>query len=225
MTSGEARLDAVRRVLAVVAHPDDESFGLGAVLTTLVDMGVTTSVLCLTRGEASTLHEDAGDLGSIRAAEFERAAAILGVGRTELLGYPDLGLSAIALDQLAAHVRDAAQASGADALLVFDEGGITGHPDHSRATEAALAAADALNLAVFAWALPAEVACALNAEFSTTFRGREDADLALRLAVDRERQRRAIAEHRSQSAHNPVLWRRLELLGDGEWLRVLRESM
>ena len=46
--------------------------------------------------------------------------------------------------------------------------------------------------------------------------------MALRLVVDRALQRQAIACHQSQSAGNPVLWRRLALLGDAEYLRVLR---
>ena len=42
-----------RRVLAVVAHPDDESFALGALLDRFVTAGAEVSVLCLTHGEAS----------------------------------------------------------------------------------------------------------------------------------------------------------------------------
>jgi len=37
-------------VLAVVAHPDDESFGLGAVLASFAETGARVSVLCFTRG-------------------------------------------------------------------------------------------------------------------------------------------------------------------------------
>jgi LmbE family N-acetylglucosaminyl deacetylase len=44
-----------RSLLAVCAHPDDEAFGLGAVISTLRDAGVATSLLCFTHGEASTL--------------------------------------------------------------------------------------------------------------------------------------------------------------------------
>src|SRR5664279_5751237 len=40
----------------------------------------------------------------------------------------------------------------AGALLVFDEGGITGHPDHRQATAAALFAAEREDLTVLAWA-------------------------------------------------------------------------
>jgi hypothetical protein len=43
-------------VLVVVAHPDDESFGLGAILDAFTAAGATVEVLCLTHGEASTLH-------------------------------------------------------------------------------------------------------------------------------------------------------------------------
>ena len=59
---GSQDLPAVASVLAVCAHLDDESFGLGAVLSAFADRGVRTSVLCLTHGEASTLGADVGDL-------------------------------------------------------------------------------------------------------------------------------------------------------------------
>jgi uncharacterized protein DUF302 len=72
------------------------------------------------------------------------------------------------------------------------------------------------------WTLPQRVARQLNAEFRTAFTGHADPGVALRLAVDREPQRLAIACHHSQSVANPVLWRRLELLGDAEYLRILR---
>ena len=55
-------------VLAVVAHPDDESFGLGAILDAFTRTGATVEVLCLTHGEASTLHGASGDLASVRGA-------------------------------------------------------------------------------------------------------------------------------------------------------------
>ena len=68
---------------------------------------------------------------------------------------------------------------------------------------------------------PTKVAAALNHEFSTCFRGRPDDEIDLTITVDRARQRDAIACHRSQSIDNPVLWRRLDLLGTAEHLRYL----
>jgi LmbE family N-acetylglucosaminyl deacetylase len=210
----------VQRLLAVCAHPDDESFGLGAVLAAFSAAGTHTAVVCFTQGEASTLGATT-NLGAVRAGELAAAAHVLGVARVELLAYPDGGLSAAPLDELAAQVGQAAAAHGAEALLVFDEGGISGHPDHCRATEAARVAARQSGYPVLAWALPQTVAAQLNAEYGTQFVGRDAADLDLMITVDRTRQRAAIACHASQSSSNPVLWRRLELLGDREWLRRL----
>jgi N-acetylglucosamine malate deacetylase 2 len=212
---------AYRRALAVVAHPDDESFGMGAVLSAFSAGGTETSVLCFTHGEASTLHGADADLRQVRAREFEHAAAVLGVARTQMLEYPDGGLSTIALAELEAQVGRLAGDVATDVLLVFDDGGITGHPDHCRATEAALAVGRAAGLDVLAWALPEAAATILNAEFGTSFLGRPEGDMDVRLAVDRRDQRWAIAGHASQSVDNPVLWRRLDLLGDTEWLRFL----
>jgi N-acetylglucosamine malate deacetylase 2 len=213
-------------VLAVVAHPDDESFGLGAVLSYLRAAGAGCAVLCFTRGEASTLRGTAEiaavELPAIRSAEFAAAARVLGLSAAELLSYPDTGLARMPLDELAALVRTVAEQVSATHLLAFDTDGVTGHPDHARATEAALAAAAPLGLPVLGWTLPRRVAQQLNTEFGTAFTGHDDPAIALRLAVDRGPQRRAIACHHSQSAGNPVLWRRLELLGNAEYLRVLR---
>jgi len=208
-------------VLAVCAHPDDESFGLGAVLSTFADAGVRTSVLCLTHGEASTLGADAGDLHRIREEELGVAAGTLGVGAVRLLGFADGHVADEPLADLAGVVRDAIDEVGADLLLVFDEGGITGHPDHVRATDAALAAAGPGRVPVLAWTLHTEVADRLRDEFAAAFVGRSDGEIHLSIDVDRSRQHRAIRCHASQSDDNPVLWRRLELQGDREDLRWL----
>lgn len=212
------------RVLAVVAHPDDESFGLGAVLGALGDAGADVSGICLTRGEASTLGAEEDDLARVRSQELEAAARALGIGGVELLDYADGALSLVPDGELADRVADAARHSQAELLLVFDEGGITGHPDHRRATGAAVAAAERLDLPVLAWTVAARVAAALNAEFGTSFAGRADDEVHATITVDRRRQLAAIACHRSQSSGNPVLWRRLELSGDREPLRWLRRS-
>ena len=73
-TRPAARLPRWDRVLAVVAHPDDESFGLGAVLAAMVGEGAEVGVLCLTHGEASTLHGVDGDLRAVREGELAEAA-------------------------------------------------------------------------------------------------------------------------------------------------------
>jgi LmbE family N-acetylglucosaminyl deacetylase len=217
-----------RDALAVFAHPDDETFGLGAVLSALVDAGSAVEGLCFTRGEASTLRarpedpDQLGDLGDVRAAELADAARLLGLDHCELLTYPDGRLADTTVSVLAAHVVTAARRRRADLLVVFDHGGVTGHPDHRHATCAAVAAAAHLDIGVLAWAVPEPVATALNTELGTAFRGRPAAEVDLTIAVDRDRQRRAIACHHSQSTDNSVLRRRLELTGPTESLRWLR---
>ena len=214
-------LPRVGSVLVVCAHPDDESFGLGATISELADQETRVSVLCFTHGEASTLGGDAGALREIRSGELTAAAGVLGVGRVELLDYPDGSLAGVPLMALAAEVAGIIAEEDVDLLLVFDEDGITGHPDHRRATEAALAI-DGVD--VLSWSLPESVAQALNREFGATFVGRTDQELDLSVEVDRGRQRKAIACHASQSSDNPVLRRRLQLQGKQEVFRWLRRA-
>lgn len=211
----------IRSVLAVFAHPDDESFGLGAILSMFAGLGIETQGLCFTHGEASTLGASGIELAVVRAAELTAAAAVLGVGSLRLLSYPDGALSEAPLGELCREVEASVALGPIDCLLVFDEGGITGHPDHQRATEAALAAGDRLGVPVLAWCLPTSIAAALNKEFGTSFVGREPPEIDLEIDVDRTLQHQAISCHASQSTDNPVLRRRLTLQGVSESLRWL----
>ena len=211
----------VRQLLAVIAHPDDESFGLGALLDRFTACGIQASVLCFTHGEASTLRNRPGDLASIRAAELRAAATVLGIDPVKLLAYPDGHLADTAIDELAHHVHTMIAEIRPSHLLAFDDTGVTGHPDHRRATEAAVAAARAGGLPVLAWGIPSHVADLLNDRHGTTFHGLPPTHIDARLSVSRIRQRRAIAAHASQSSANPVLHHRLRLLGDTEHLRLL----
>ncbi len=212
-----------RSVLAVCAHPDDESFGLGAALARFCERGASVSVLCFTQGEASTLGQAEGDgLGALRAAELADAAKVLGAGSVQLLGYPDGALSDVPADVLAHDVQLAAEGTGAELLVVFDEGGVSGHADHIAATTAASLAADALEVPVLAWALDASVAERLNVAFEASFVGRAPGELDMVLDVDRAKQWRAIACHVSQAADNPVLRERLAAQGSREVFRWLR---
>ena len=116
-------------------------------------------------------------------------------------------------------------AAGHKGLLVFcQDGGVTGHPDHEAATIAALTVARAHRIPVLGWGLPQEVTEVLNQEYSAAFVGHAPAALPIVLDVDRERQGRAIAAHASQAVPGSVLWRRLELLGSQEHLRLVTWS-
>ncbi len=217
------QLPVWRSVLAVVAHPDDESFGLGALLSRFSSAGAVTRVLTFTHGEASTLHGAPGDLREIRAAELQVAARILGVSRTTLLAYPDGALAAVAPAVLAQDVAAAAHSPNVDGLLVFDTTGVTGHGDHIAATRAALAFAEIADLPVLGWTIPTAVADAVNRELGNSLVGRPAGQIDICARADRAVQRRAVLAHASQ-ATSQVLWRRLQLLGDCEHLVWLRRA-
>jgi LmbE family N-acetylglucosaminyl deacetylase len=200
--------------LAVVAHPDDESFGLGAVLSALTGAGVAVRVLCLTYGEASTLGSTA-NLAQVRVCELRAAAAVLGLGEVVLLDYPDGGLADIPGDVLDGEVEE--RLGEADMLVVFEPGGVTGHPDHRAATGAATRVAARHGVLVLEWGVPPDVARALNDELATAFVAAEGSDVE----VDRTAQLDAIRCHASQAHDNPVLQRRLALQGSRERLRLI----
>jgi N-acetylglucosamine malate deacetylase 2 len=215
-----AAVPSYGEVTVVCAHPDDESFGLGALITAFADVGARLRLVCFTAGETSTL--GAGpDLGARRAAELACAARELGIDRVIRLRHPDGALATVPLEELAAEIVGAGPE--VEALLTFDHGGITGHPDHVHATRAAVEAARHLGLPVWGWAIPEEVAAALRSEFGGSFVGRDEGELDLTVPVDRTRQLRAIACHGSQLLDNPVPHRRIELSRDTEVLRLLHD--
>jgi N-acetyl-1-D-myo-inositol-2-amino-2-deoxy-alpha-D-glucopyranoside deacetylase len=57
--------------MAVVAHPDDETFGCGSLLLHAAARGMATAVVCATRGEAGEIapgvDASAAGLGELRA--------------------------------------------------------------------------------------------------------------------------------------------------------------
>lgn len=211
-------------LLAVIAHPDDASFGLGTILDAFVFAGVRVEVLCLTHGQAWTLQGAPGDLAALRGAELSSAADVLGPIRAQMQDCPDGALGERGQSGLVAEVVAAADASDPDGLLVFDTAAITGHLDHVAATSAGLLAAETLGLPVLGWALSEEVAAQLNHEFGDSSTVRQGEQIDLRVTVERARQRVASHWLQDQALPGSASWRRLELLADTKSLRWLRPS-
>ncbi len=204
--------------LAVVAHPDDESFGLGAVLAGLARAGGDVRVLSFTHGEASTLGV-VEDMAQHRARELACACEHLGVSTWALHDFPDGRLGEMPPADLDRVVE--AALDDAATVVAFEPGGVTGHPDHRAATAAAQRAADRHALAVVHWGVAPGVAARLNGELGTGFVA-FDGDAVAEVGVDRTAQRAAMACHASQLCDNPVVARRLELEGDVQRIRVCR---
>ncbi len=137
--------------MAILAHPDDESFGLGGTLAKYAAEGVETYLITATRGEKGWFGQPEDypgpeALGRIREAELYAAARVLGLKDVLLLDYVDGELDradpAEIIGQLAAHIRRIKP----QVVVTFDPNGLYGHPDHIAisqfASAAVLAAAD-----------------------------------------------------------------------------------
>ncbi len=83
-----------KRLLAVLAHPDDESFGPGGTFARYVAEGVDVHIAIATDGAAGSVVDDYKDahdrLTAVRAEELQKAVGILGA-TLHTLGYRDSG--------------------------------------------------------------------------------------------------------------------------------------
>jgi len=147
------------------------------------------------------------------------SADVLGVTRVRLAAFSDGGLGDVSPGLLDAEIE--AVLDNAALLVVFESGGVTGHPDHRAATGAARRVADHHGLPVLEWGVAPEVAAALNAELGTSFAPFDGFD-GVDVVVDRAPQLAAIDCHESQARDNPVLVRRLQLQGPFERVRLCR---
>ncbi len=126
------------QVLAVFAHPDDETYGPGGTLARLSAEGAQVRLITLTCGESATM----GDsplyspefLAETRAKELECACRALGILRHETLGFPDRGLPGVPEGELAAPVIRALRESRPGIVITFHPEGISGHEDHKTAS-------------------------------------------------------------------------------------------
>ena len=140
-----------QRLMAVLAHPDDESLGLGGTLATYAARGVETYVVTATRGERGRYFSNAdrpgdAEVGRVREAELRAATHTLGVRELVLLDYVDGELDRAdpheAIGRIVAQLRRVRP----QVVVTFDPFGAYGHPDHvaicQLTTAAVLAAAD-----------------------------------------------------------------------------------
>jgi LmbE family N-acetylglucosaminyl deacetylase len=142
-----------RRLLAVLAHPDDESLGIGGTLAKYAAEGVEVFLLTATHGErggyrgirpGDPRHPGPTALAAIRETELRAAASMLGVCDVSLLDHGDGRLDAAdpcrIVDDIARHLRRIQP----HVVITFGPDGAYGHPDHvaiSQFTTAAVVAA------------------------------------------------------------------------------------
>ncbi|MCL4370974.1 MAG: PIG-L family deacetylase [Chloroflexi bacterium] len=138
------------RLLAVFAHPDDESFGAGGTLARYAAEGVEVHLVCATRGEDGSVGEPPlctqEELGALREQELRVACSVLGVRTLRFLDCVDGRMDACPQRAVVGEVVAAIRGLRPQVVITFGPDGISGHPDHiaigRAATEAVVAAAD-----------------------------------------------------------------------------------
>lgn len=139
------------RLLLILAHPDDESFGAGGVSRLYADQGAEIALVTATRGEAGKAGEpplcSRDELPARREAELRRAADLIGIRHLHLLDYVDKHLAEAPPDAIRRQLVEQIRRHRPHIVITFDPNGINGHTDHiamSRfTTDAVNAAADA----------------------------------------------------------------------------------
>jgi LmbE family N-acetylglucosaminyl deacetylase len=137
--------DEIERILVITAHPDDVDFGAGGTVARWTDAGIAVSYCIITDGDAGGFDPAVprSEIPSIRRAEQEAAASVLGVDDLHWLGYPD-GRLEVTLDLRRDLSRVIRQVRPQRVVCQSPERNwariYSSHPDHLAAGEAALCA-------------------------------------------------------------------------------------
>lgn len=143
-------------ILAVLAHPDDETFGMGGTLALYAKRGVDVHLVCATRGEVGEVAphflENFNSIAELRENELRCASEHLGLTSVHFLDYRDSGmpgspdnehpqaLAAAPIDEVAARITGHIRRLKPQVVLTFDPIGGYRHPDHIAIHKATLRA-------------------------------------------------------------------------------------
>ncbi len=149
-------------LLAVHAHPDDESLGTGGTLAKYVAEGVETVLVCATKGEEGDIQNPdldpskiPAEISELRLKELDAACKVLGIRRVHFLGYRDSGMAGSAsnahphalvnadLGEAAGRLVEIIREARPQVVITYNERGIYGHPDHIAVNRITVAAVDA----------------------------------------------------------------------------------
>ncbi len=135
-----------RRLLIALAHPDDEAFGYGGLITKYVAQGIDVYLIVSTNGDVGTVAPEFlngyQSVAELRLAELDCAAQKLGFKEVFKLGYRDSGMmgSATSLDpacswqapreEIAYRVTEIIRKVRPQVVITFNKYGGYGHPDH-----------------------------------------------------------------------------------------------
>jgi LmbE family N-acetylglucosaminyl deacetylase len=135
-----------KTLLAVLAHPDDESFGMGGTLALYASRGVDVHLVCATRGEAGEVDPEYlrgyASVAELREHELRCAVGTLGLAGVHFLDYRDSGMAGsehnddpralinAPMDEVVAKIVGHIRRLRPQVVITFDPIGGYRHPDH-----------------------------------------------------------------------------------------------
>ncbi|KYP80839.1 PIG-L family deacetylase [Ferroacidibacillus organovorans] len=197
------------KVIAVFAHPDDETFICGGILARYAALGADVTLVCATLGEMGRRMGvppigDRESIGAIRQRELEEAARALNLSRVKLLGYRDKTLEIIPRTELVSRLDAIFEEIEPTVVLTFHpERG--GHNDHCAIGEAATEAAERwfqknASLALY------YITFANGEKRQETFRAMQLNHEAHDVSAYLQQKLEAFRAHRTQSGLHRALW-------------------
>ncbi len=196
-----------RTILAVFAHPDDESYGPGGTLARYALAGTDVFMLTFTCGEAGSIGISrtlSGDeLCRRRTTELREASEALRMSGYHLVGAPDGKLDSLDFEEGTQIVLDEIHRRQPQVVMTFHHGGISRHPDHKAVyrfvKEACARAGDNQPERVFGWCLPESLSHIYKGERDVHFAN--DSEVAARISIPdkaMDHKIKAIESHRTQ---------------------------
>jgi len=133
-----------RRLAAVFAHPDDDTYGVGGTVGLHADAGIEVTAILATSGDAGRILDPSlatpQNLGMVREGEDRAAWGELGVKPAlHFLRYPDGGLQGVPPDEVAGRIAELLTTARPEVVVTFGPDGVTGHEDHIAVGQAATA--------------------------------------------------------------------------------------
>lgn len=145
-----------KRILSVLAHPDDEAFGMGGTLALYTIQGAEVYLACATLGEAGDIPpnflKSHSSSAALRESELDCSADALALKQVFKLGFRDSGMAgspdnqhpdalvARPMDEVVERVADVMRHVRPHVVLTFDPVGGYYHPDHIRIHQATVLA-------------------------------------------------------------------------------------
>ncbi len=205
-------------LLAIFAHPDDESYRAGGTLALLSQQGVEVRVICATGGAWGLPRLPRKEAIKIRKEELRCACRALSIHPPFFMNYQDGSLSQVPEGKAISHLTGIIRSLQPDALLTWPPHGISGHIDHQMISDwtrkSFLQAANPRYqydeqpahtvTSLYHLALPHSTAQRVG---FTHLHSIPDDEITLTLDIHSvwDRKMAAIRCHQSQIAHSPIL--------------------